>query len=269
MAEDNPQEAARRAEQRQVQELATKLQKSGKTGKDLKKALREFKQQLRSSNSKKKRAKTWREGLNREKKSRRIQQSQDDSISIEAKELGRKHNIVIIPIFWKKKEEEMAKVIAAAQDLKSKLIKYKLNVWIDQRSSLSPGQKFNYWEQVGVKLRAEIGPDEALRGTIVLSKLTKPGEVAKRWKGLEVKSREGMTKLIEKVKAEGEFSWLETDVAFDECDSEGKKETLPNDVDTDDVVHQTSSVINTTTKNAAGKSIEESGDSLEVNYIIE
>ena len=51
----------------------------------------------------------------------------------------------------------------AALGLKAYLAQFSLNVWVDQRTKYTPGQKFAYWEHIGVKLRIEVksGPQPA------------------------------------------------------------------------------------------------------------
>ena len=75
-------------------------------------------------------------------------------------ELGKKHDLVIIPIFWKRNVGEKENIIDACNELKEKLIAYRLNVWIDQRTKYTPGQKYAYWEHLGVLVRIEMGPKE-------------------------------------------------------------------------------------------------------------
>ena len=43
--------------------------------------------------------------------------------------------------------------MTAAERLKKFLASKKLDVWIDERTKFTPGQKFAYWEHTGVKLR--------------------------------------------------------------------------------------------------------------------
>ncbi|MGV8119701.1 MAG: proline--tRNA ligase [Candidatus Xenobiia bacterium LiM19] len=61
--------------------------------------------------------------------------------------------VVIVPIFYKKKEE----VLAKAQELKSLLSRH-FRVELDDRDEYKPGWKFNEWEMKGVPLRIELGP---------------------------------------------------------------------------------------------------------------
>ena len=49
---------------------------------------------------------------------------------------------------------------------------------IDTTTTLSPGQKFRHWEERGVMVRVELGPQEAISGSCLLAICTTPGEVA-------------------------------------------------------------------------------------------
>ncbi|MDQ7822091.1 MAG: proline--tRNA ligase [Candidatus Eremiobacteraeota bacterium] len=61
--------------------------------------------------------------------------------------------VVLVPIFYKSRDE----VLAKAQQLKSELAK-KFRVELDDRDEYKPGWKFNEWEMKGVPLRIELGP---------------------------------------------------------------------------------------------------------------
>eukprot|EP00466_Bigelowiella_natans_P018931 jgi/Bigna1/90172/estExt_fgenesh1_pg.C_640046 len=92
---------------------------------------------------------------------------------------GAKHDLVIIPIFWKHKEEQKDRTIAAAERIKKHVSKTGLNVWIDARHKYTPGQKFAYWEHLGVLTRVEIGPGDIANATCSLRHTSKAGIVAK------------------------------------------------------------------------------------------
>jgi len=63
--------------------------------------------------------------------------------------------IIILPIFQKRKEEKMIK---KARELKEKLRDFRVE--IDERKEYSVGWKFNQWELKGVPLRIELGEKE-------------------------------------------------------------------------------------------------------------
>ncbi len=90
--------------------------------------------------------------------------------------------VVIVPIMFSGKEEEIRKGCA---DVKEKIEKLGLRVHIDGRD-YSPGFKFNHWELRGVPVRIEIGPKDIEANVVT---------VVKRIDG--TKSTVDMTKLRE------------------------------------------------------------------------
>eukprot|EP00937_MAST-01D_sp_MAST-1D-sp2_P004198 g4198.t1 len=91
-------------------------------------------------------------------------------------ELGSKHDVVIVPIFWKKREEEAESIKSAARGIKARLAAHKVDCWIDQRHKYTPGQKFAYWEHLGVMLRIELGPKDIPRSTCSLCRVHEAGD---------------------------------------------------------------------------------------------
>lgn len=53
--------------------------------------------------------------------------------------------VVIVPIFWLKRKEEMADVIAAAQRVERLLAGSGVDCGCDTTAPMSPGQKFKHW----------------------------------------------------------------------------------------------------------------------------
>uniref|UniRef100_A0A7S2RI47 Anticodon-binding domain-containing protein n=1 Tax=Mucochytrium quahogii TaxID=96639 RepID=A0A7S2RI47_9STRA len=125
-------------------------------------------------------------------------------------ELAKKHDLVIIPIVWKRRPEEMNMVLDRVRILKEKFVKHRINTWIDQRTSLLPGEKYAYWESLNVKFRIEVGPKEAVANSVCLSKTTEPGQMAQRWKDLDMGSEEGLHDLLTILRDEG-LKWLKSD----------------------------------------------------------
>jgi len=93
-----------------------------------------------------------------------------------AMQMGSKHDLVVIPIFWKQKQDERLAILEASETAKQYLSKAGLNVWVDQRTKYSPGQKFAYWEHLGVMLRIEVGPSDLGKSTCTLCKSLAPGD---------------------------------------------------------------------------------------------
>lgn len=75
------------------------------------------------------------------------------------------HQIVIIPILYKGKEET---VMGKAMQMYEKLRRMGFRVIIDD-SDERPGAKYYKWELFGVPMRIEIGPKEAESGEVVIS----------------------------------------------------------------------------------------------------
>ena len=76
------------------------------------------------------------------------------------------HQIVIVPIIPNDKvKDSVMKVVNLLNDSLSEF-----RVIIDDRSEVSPGFKFNEWEQKGVPLRVEVGPKDIEKNTILVSR---------------------------------------------------------------------------------------------------
>jgi len=71
--------------------------------------------------------------------------------------------VIIVPIFGKKKEEVLAKSRELYQ-----LLKEKFRVELDDRDEYTPGWKFNEWEMRGVPVRLEIGPRDLEQNQVML-----------------------------------------------------------------------------------------------------
>jgi len=69
--------------------------------------------------------------------------------------------VVIIPIYFKGQEET---ILNYSKKVAEKLDK-NLRVKLDDREDITPGEKFYYWEMLGVPVRLEIGPREVAENT--------------------------------------------------------------------------------------------------------
>ena len=67
------------------------------------------------------------------------------------------YQAVVLPIYRSNDAESRQAVVAAAERLVSELRAEGVRVKLDDRPEISPGRKFNEWEQKGVPLRLEIG----------------------------------------------------------------------------------------------------------------
>ena len=76
------------------------------------------------------------------------------------------YQVVIVPIG---RNDQLGRVLAAADTLKDELRQQGIRAQVDQRTGLSPGFKFNDWELRGAPLRVELGPRDLDAGTVVVS----------------------------------------------------------------------------------------------------
>ncbi|HRN18088.1 MAG: proline--tRNA ligase [Trueperaceae bacterium] len=79
------------------------------------------------------------------------------------------HQVVVLPIYRANDEDTKAGVMAAVEELRSQLVAQGVRVKVDDRDGVSPGRKFNEWEQKGVPLRVEIGPKDLAQGVGMLA----------------------------------------------------------------------------------------------------
>ncbi len=79
------------------------------------------------------------------------------------------YQVIIVPIYKATSLEDKAKVLAEVKKLRSQLISKGLRVKVDEREGISPGFKFNEWEQKGAPLRIEFGPKDLAKGTFLLA----------------------------------------------------------------------------------------------------
>lgn len=75
--------------------------------------------------------------------------------------------IVIVPIY--KSDEERISVLEYCKKLFGTL-KEDFRVHLDDRDNLTPGFKFNYWEQKGVPVRLNIGPKDVANNVVELAR---------------------------------------------------------------------------------------------------
>ena len=77
--------------------------------------------------------------------------------------------LVIVPIFKRGDDEARAKVMTAVDELAASVRAQGVRLKVDEREGVSPGFKFNEWEQKGVPLRLELGPRDLEEGVALLS----------------------------------------------------------------------------------------------------
>ena len=87
--------------------------------------------------------------------------------------------VIIVPIYWRKREQEANAVLAAAEQAKQLLDQQGITCSVDATEALTPGQKYRLWEGRKVKARVEIGPKDAATGKCVVAQAAAtPGELA-------------------------------------------------------------------------------------------
>ena len=79
------------------------------------------------------------------------------------------HQVVLLPIYRANDADATARVLAEVETLRAALVAQGVRVKVDNRDGLSPGRKFNEWEQKGVPLRIEIGPKDLEQGVGMLA----------------------------------------------------------------------------------------------------
>ncbi len=94
------------------------------------------------------------------------------------------HQVVIVPIVRGKDPEANQPVLDAAAELVASLKQQGVRVKLDDREGMSPGWKFNEWEQKGVPLRLEIGPRDLANGTALLANRLAEGKEEVQLDGL-------------------------------------------------------------------------------------
>jgi len=150
--EEQTEEATRREAQKELQQLILRLRKEGKTEAEIKKAKMDLRTQkeMAPMSGKETKKKEWMEWMESDKSERK-------------NNLEHKHDLVIIPIAWRGRHDK-DDVDKAAEDIKACVAQQKIDVWIDSRRQLTPGEKFGHWEQRGCMLRIEVGPEDLKKG---------------------------------------------------------------------------------------------------------
>lgn len=158
----SPEEVLRRDKQRQLRDLALKLRAEGKVYKKARYA--------------RLRAETLASALSddlrpKKKKEKKLKKTKPPPASFQ---------VVIIPIFWNQRKDEKQRVVSAAEKIQQLLTDHEVSCSMDTRDHNTPGQKMKYWEERGVRVRVEVGPNEALARQCVVAVCKAPGEVANR-----------------------------------------------------------------------------------------
>ena len=129
-------EAERIANQKKLQKMVIRMRQRGKSEKEIRKAKIAFK---RDVNMRRRIADPSTEARANPKPKKMTKREQHvaewkERNQTEAQMKGKKHNIVIVPVLWRHKEEESSDILAACATIKKYLSSFGLDVWIDERT---------------------------------------------------------------------------------------------------------------------------------------
>lgn len=79
--------------------------------------------------------------------------------------------VVIVPIYYSEKDEKA--ILELASYIREELLGKNVRTYLDDRSEVTPGYKFNDWELKGVPLRIEIGPKDIQKDCVTFAKRNK------------------------------------------------------------------------------------------------
>jgi len=153
--------APRRALQRDIQQLVIRLRSEGKSKAEIKAATKDLKEKNGA--------------VRKPKKISKQRKWEATATEIRKAHLQRQHDLVVIPVVWRGRHDS-SDVIKAAEDVKACLAQQGLDVWLDSRRHLTPGQKFAHWEHRGVLLRVEVGPQDLQAKVCQVCKAQTPGD---------------------------------------------------------------------------------------------
>jgi hypothetical protein len=143
-------EDRRKDMQRKLQKLVTSMRQDGKTEFEIKQALNKEKR----------------------KEERKIIELEEKRAN---EEKACSNDVIIVPVAWKRNHNEKVSVDVTCDNLRRALFSAGLKPWLDCRREYSPGQKFAYWEHMGVKFRIEIGPEDVSQGLCRVVRSDTPG----------------------------------------------------------------------------------------------
>jgi len=165
-------EDIRRKAQKEIQQLVVRLRKEGKSEQDIKQAKWDLKKSFgnlsKPDGHRAKKAQAWKEQqATDEAKEQADKEKQDNSKKV--------HELVVIPVVWRGRNDKMD-VWNVAEAIKACVAQQGVDVWVDARRHLKPGQKFAHWEFRGVMLRVEVGPEDVKAGVCVVAKAKEAGD---------------------------------------------------------------------------------------------
>ena len=180
-----PEEDERRRKQKELQQIILKLMKRGATKDEIRRAKIQYRHGGSKCATGKNRKRPRDRGEVKSGADWRQEKFGEGRKNKTSEEKGPeyKHDMVIVPVFWKKEVEQREHVVKVAEKLKNDIIQLvQFDIWIDQRTKYTPGQKFAFWEHKGLKYRLELGPKEIENNQCTVCLCSKPGAVAQRFK---------------------------------------------------------------------------------------
>ena len=122
--------------QKKLQKMVIRMRARGKSEKEIRKAKIKFKREVNmrrriADPSTQPRAQPKPKKLT--KREEHVQEWKARNPT-EAQVKGKKHNLVIVPVLWRHKEEESDDILAACATIKKYLSSFGLDVWIDERT---------------------------------------------------------------------------------------------------------------------------------------
>jgi hypothetical protein len=145
-----PYEDRRKEMQRNLQKLVLEMRAAGSSESDIKYAVTREKR----------------------KEERKIQALEEKRAN---EQKATSHDVIIVPVAWKRNHHEKITVDVTCDNVRRALFSTGLNPWLDCRREYSPGQKFAYWEHMGVKFRIEVGPEDVSQGVCRVVRADTPG----------------------------------------------------------------------------------------------
>ena len=117
---------------------------------------------------------------------------------------GRKPEVVVLPICWRSREDEARAVMDAGARARDLLKANDVVCRLDPSQTHTPGKKMRMWEEQGVEVRLELGPQDVRRGTVTLARARGVGEVAEK-RVLKLRQAEELVRAVWQMlgKAEG------------------------------------------------------------------
>ncbi len=132
--------------------------------------------------------------------------------------------IVIIPIPG---ESTMGEILDKCRKIRDRLKKKGFRVHLDDRSELTPGRKYYWWEFLGVPLRIEVGEKEVKEGKVTLARRDTLKRVVVRDGELEQKIEELFNDIAKEMYRRA-IEWLKSNILMSSSIGEGLRKHREN-----------------------------------------